>query len=380
MTVRRRRIRFRAVKPGEPDPIPAPRGYAHALLGLFVVGCFFEAVIFAGRPWAGGGWNIAWMPAWGWDLRQDTLPTLLAYFAAALVLYGISRGGQGTFTGVVERNRVRRTVGTLGALLAMCAASLGVLAVAATFRHPTSVPALVVVVPMTSICWVLGVESSRFVVPRHARQFEMAVEQLERLRAQIARLPRRVPVLRRGLVGVGVRVAAMAAAGAGAGALGGGGAWQAVTGAAVSGLLGGVALLLFGGMTASSVVEPSRGKRAGNVAGAYVFYVFLVLLGAVNLLVVAPQGWWVAGALLLLELVLPLAFHARAFPSKRSLLMQDLSLRGTLIAYESRSLHRSQARLSTRIDELQAVADIDAPSGRERVREALLTLLGGTRR
>jgi hypothetical protein len=61
--------------------------------------------------------------------------------------------------------------------------------------------------------------------------------------------------------------------------------------------------MLFGGIVSSSLTDTSRARRISRAAGAYTMYALLVLLGSLNLLVLAPSGWLVAAVLLVAELL-----------------------------------------------------------------------------
>lgn len=367
----------RAMASLEPDPIPVSRTYAHALTGLIAAGIFVETILLSNKPWVGSKGHPSrfdWLASWGWDLRETTAGALLAYVALALVLYGISLGGQSSFSSAVERTRVRRSVGALGALLAISAASLTVFAVAGATAHPALGPALVVIIPTALFTWVFGVEVSRFVVPRHGRQLQMAKDQVALLDARLGLLPEHGLRVERALFDALIRALLVGAACATAGLTDG--PMSFLPSFLIGSAYSFTARVVLVCITAENLVEQRRRSRIGRAATGWVFYVLIVLLSVSNMLAVAHQTVWAAATLLLVGGALPL-FDRLGAPNVAGVGSRRSSLYYARAALQRASLTRQVRNAHQRLQQLEASHGSVQMPLRERLRRAALVVLDG---
>jgi hypothetical protein len=360
------------VTTSDPDPLPIRRLYAHSLVGLIVLGVFVEIALFSTGPWTAKdsqAGRLDWMATWGWTLRDATPETLLTYVALALVLYGISLGGQSAFKDTAERARVRRSVGVMGAALAMSAMALCIFAIAGTTAHSKLIPLLVVIVPTTVATWTLGIEVSRFVVSAHGKQLENARAQLTSVEARITALGRHAPI-RRGsnrlerlpLPDISIALTSIVLRAAVIGLVVGLTATATTTAPALDGFLpatlistifsaGG--LIMFAGITSGNLVIKSKRSRWWTSTVATVLYVLLLLLGFVNLLTIVPNAEPATLAFLIFGLLSPVGFRRRWASKQPSAGRWAWSLRGALVAFEGSSLSYNKNQTARRIDELE---------------------------
>ncbi|OQJ54634.1 hypothetical protein B5P20_11420 [Clavibacter sepedonicus] len=133
------------------------------------------------------------MSVWGVTLGDVTTNSLLSYLAVTIVLFGISLGGQSTFEDQKHQERVRRSVGAVGVLMAVAALVLTTFAVGATFSDVRRIPALVVILPAAATCWLLGMEVGRFVVPDHETQLTGTAASLSKAEDRLRRVESSIP-------------------------------------------------------------------------------------------------------------------------------------------------------------------------------------------
>jgi hypothetical protein len=365
------------VKTIEQDPIPVKRLYAHALLSLMVVGVLVEVTVIAAGPWRAGkdsSMSLEWMATWGSALSRATPDALLAYVALTLVLYGISIGGQSAFPSASERTRVRRTVGFMGAILAMSTMALFFFSIAAAIADQSLVPPLLIIVPTALPAWLLGVEVSRFVVPRHGRQLELAEEQLTLVETQLARLPAYVEPLAQAAV-------SLAARGIGVGLLLGVTViFEAPRLFLPTFLIGltfcSLSLGLVSGITSSNIVETKRRSRGTATAMAGIFFGLLVLLGAANLLAMSGSALIASAVFLVVMPLLLISYRGQATSPVPTGERRRWSLRAGAIALEDDSLRRKKQHLEGRINQLRQTSASPPPrTARKRILAAVRELL-----
>ncbi|WP_071303251.1 hypothetical protein [Curtobacterium sp. MCBA15_013] len=341
----------------EPEPLLIPRTAAHVFPAAFVVGVMLEASIVVGLPW--GRWGedaelrLDWLATWGDALHDDTATTLLAFVAAVLVLYGISIGGQSSFQKRVDRDNARRSAGALGVLVAVSAMVLFVFGVSAAISDPKYVPSLVVIVPTTVICWYLGIEVGRYVVPNlrqqmiTARQQEAALSQRrETLTEDFAAGGTIVLIIGGRAFGLAVvsmitvAVTAMPRR------------WEVIVGSGGIAFLGGaVTLALYALIAASSLTETNTGKIIAMRTGAGFMYLLAAVLTTGIMVVVAPTAWAGAGVVLLLLLLGSVGFHVRqptpGTPRARR------TLRAAMAGIEAINLEQTSEAVGRRVQELE---------------------------
>jgi hypothetical protein len=341
----------------EPEPLPIPRSAAHLLPAATLVGVLAEASIIIGLPW--GRWGddaelrFDWLATWGAALHNDTATTLLAFVAAVLVLYGMSIGGQSTFQKRIDRDTTRRSAGVLGILVAVSAMALFIFAVSAAVSNPKLWPSLVVIVPTTIICWYLGIEVGRYVVPDLRQQLRTAQQQEVTLKQRREALPedRAEGAWTASVIAIRALVFAVLAMAAVAATMQPRD-WGVVLAAGGIALVGsGVALMLYALLAASTLVEPARWKRVLTVLGAAFLYLLTAVLFIGSMIVVAPTAWAGIAALLLLSFTGPVAFHWKqprsgTPPAKRT-------LRAAMAGIESHSLKRTSTAVAKRLEELE---------------------------
>jgi hypothetical protein len=341
----------------EPEPLPITRSAAHLLPAATLVGVLAEASIIIGLPW--GRWGddaelrLDWLATWGAALHKDTATTLLAFVAAVLVLYGMSIGGQSTFRKRIDRDTTRRSAGVLGVLVAVSAMALFVFAVSAAVSDPRLWPSLVVIVPTTIICWYLGIEVGRYVVPDLRQQLRTAQQQEVTLKQRQEALPAgrsegawaALIIAIRALV---FAVLAMVAVAVTMQPLD----WGAVLAAGGIALIGsGVALMLYALLAASTLVEPTRWKRVLTVFGAGFMYLLTAVLFTGFMIVVVPTAWAGIAALLLLSLTSPAAFHWKQPQSGTP--RAKRTLRAAMAGIEAHSLEQASTAVAKRLEELE---------------------------
>lgn len=338
----------------EPESLPLPRRAVYAITLSFLVGIFgIGGMIAGGLPGQGRSSTptFTWMPEWGVALGDTTVNALLTYATVTLVLYGISIGGQAAFTDSEHRRRIRLSVGAFGVLLAASALTLGTFAVAATFIEPHRLPALIVVVPMVILCWVLGLEVGRFIVPAHHVQLDAARQARDITVQRLGALPRPSRnIWTAHLVTIGYGVAAGIVTGC---------VVQLIVGRGfMAGFLVGVigtsaGLLMLLQINAGTIEAPSRASRLWSRGLSFAGYAALVLLVNTGLAIAAPAATYGLLAVTIGELLLPALFHRP--PDRLPQWVVELSLSGAISRVAADDLTRGLKTTQRRIDDLEAL-------------------------
>ncbi|MFT7767134.1 hypothetical protein [Clavibacter tessellarius] len=325
----------------------------HLTAGAFIAGVFWvgsSIASFPTNPGSDGSPRFDWVANGGKSLGETTVTAILAYTAVALVLYGISLGGQSSFDNADHRARVRRSVGVVGLLVAMAAMVLAVFAIGAAWADATAFPSLVVVLPMTVICWALGIEVGRFNVADRDTQLLRARSDLARIQVQLRGLLGRSR--RRAFVylAMAAHVTPLAIASAVA--------FDAtplvrMLNFAFSFLASFLNLSFLAHASAASLVASPRIRRVGARAGFYGIYAVLAALFSLCLFVAQPEApnVWALAFTSGLALLLPALFHK--FPFLRSG-MRDLSLPSALARICFNDLMQAERRAAERIKEIEA--------------------------
>lgn len=341
----------------EPEPLPIPRSAAHLIPAAVLIGVLAEICVIIGLPW--GRWGdpaelqLEWLATWGADLHSDTATTLLAFVAAVLVLYGMSIGGQSTFRKRIERDRTRRSAGALGILVAMSAMALFIFGVSAAISDLKYAPSLVVIVPTTTICWFLGIEVGRYVVPDHRQQLTTARQQKLTLTQKKNALPEdraqgqsvALIILSRtaaftvvSMIIVAVTMRPFE--------------WGSVLAAGGVAFIGsGVSLTVYALITASALVEPTRWKRVMTRLAASFMYVLAAVLFAGFMVVVVPTAWAGIAVLLVGLLLAPIGYHVKQPQSGTP--RATRTLRAAMVGIEAHSLDQTSNALNERLQELE---------------------------
>ncbi|MBF4625420.1 hypothetical protein [Clavibacter sp. VKM Ac-2872] len=310
------------------------------------------------------GPRFDWLPSGGAALGDSTINAMLSYTAVTLVLFGISLGGQATFDDKRHQERIRRGVGAVGVLMAVSALVLVIFAIAAPFSDVSKLPALVVVVPSAIICWSLGIEIGRFVVPDHRTQLEGTRASLARGEGRRQRLPRQTSGTWLAHLLVWAYAFAIAAATGLALGTSGMSAWLI---ASFSFVGVGVGLYLCLQLAATSLVVERLIFRVGIRFAAWLFFALMVLFTDAAIYVTGLASSTDLTVLLGLQLLIPLLFVRLG--SKAPQFLVDVSLGGALARVCADDLERQISNLTTRLSELERLSRSAAPVGvRSRLR------------
>ncbi|OQJ63136.1 hypothetical protein B5P24_09100 [Clavibacter tessellarius] len=267
----------------------------------------------------------------------------------ALVLYGISLGGQSSFDNADHRARVRRSMGVVGLLVAMAAMVLAVFAIGAACVDAMARPSLVVVLPMTVICWALGIEVGRFNVADRDTQLLRARSDLARIQIQLRGLLHRSR--RRAFVylAIAAHVAPLAIASA---AVFDAAPSVRMFNFAFSFLAAFLNLSFLAHASAASLVASPRIRRVGARAGFYGMYAVLAALFSLCLFVAQPEAppVWTLAFTSALALLLPTLFHKIFMPESR---LRELSLSTALARICFNDLMQAERRAAERIREIE---------------------------
>lgn len=293
--------------------------------------------------------NFLWVADWGNALGDVPVNALLTYTTVALVLYGISLGGQAAFESARHRHRIRQGVGLIGVLLAGSALALAVFATAAAFTTPDRIPVLLVILPTAGICYTLGVEVGRFIVPSHHEQLDAAKQAKIDTQARLSRLPRRAsgrwlyqatPIWYGILAGVATGLVVEKTVGDGFGV--------AFLFGAV-GVSAGLFMLLQIG--AGTIEDRSHKRRFATRGMAFVFYALMVIFTNGPLSAMAPRASFGLLILVIVESCIPILSY-RAFAPRREWLLK-LSLAGAISRFAYNDLARSLDITTRRIRDLE---------------------------
>jgi len=355
------------------EPVPASR-FATYVTAVGVVGIFCYGVsIICGFVASGGvqaGPSVRWMTEWGAQLDVSSADTMVTYASAAVLFAGLSIGGQALVPGEASRVRVRRFFGTCGFIVAVAALSLLVLAAVHAVAVPSRLAVLVVLVPLAAVTWLLGLETSRFVVPDFSVQRESAVAQLILAREGLGRLPSHT----RGdfRAGAAFALCGLAAGLAVALALPPSTLLFAVVTLCWSSLTTALGLAGFAFMTTSTLTSGSRRNRAGLRVGAAVFYAFLILLAHAPLL--AITGSVPVLLVLLVMMMAPIGFGWR--PRSAPAWLLDFTLAGAKARLARAELGRTLKASRRRLEVLDAHQGTGRTlTWRGRLRQAAIALL-----
>ena len=265
---------------------------------------------------------------------------------------------------------MRRFFGACGFVVAVAALSLLVLAAVHAVAVPSRLAVLVVLVPLAAVTWLLGLETSRFVVPDFSVQRESAVAQLILAREGLGRLPSHT----RGdfRAGAAFALCGLAAGLAVALALPPSTLLFAVVTLCWSSLTTALGLAGFAFMTTSTLTSGSRRNRAGLRVGAAVFYAFLILLAHAPLL--AITGSVPVLLVLLVIMMAPIGFGWR--PRSAPAWLLDLTLAGAKARLARAELGRTLKASRRRLEVLDAHQGTGRTlTWRGRLRQAAIALL-----
>jgi hypothetical protein len=350
-----------------PAPLPISRLNAHllpfgaTLIGFLIAGFAAESIMSTGET---AGPRFDWLPPGGAALGDSTINAMLSYTAVTLVLFGISLGGQATFEDKRHQETIRRGVGAVGVLMAISALVLVIFASAAPLSDVSKLPALVVVVPSAIICWSLGIEIGRFVVPDHRTQLEGTRASLMRAEGRRTRLPRKTSGTWLAHLLVWVYAFAIAAATGIALGTSGMSTWLI---ASFSFVGVGVGLYLCLQLAAVSLVVERRWFRVGIRFAAWLFFGLMVLFTDAGIYLTGLASSVNLTILFGLQLLIPLLFVRVARRAPQFLV--DVSLGGALARVCADDLERQISNLLTRLVELERLSESAAPVGvRSRLR------------
>lgn len=358
----------------EPESLPVPRGAVHVITLTFVAASFWIGGVIASQlpgKFRSSTPTFLWMPHWGNALGDAAVNALLTYTTVTLVLYGISIGGQAAFIDNEHRRRIRRSVGAIGILIAAAALTLGALAVAAAVTDSQRIPVLVVVLPLVGLCWVLGLEVGRFVVPAHHVQLDAARQTAEIAERRLAALPRPSRnVWTAHLATIGHGLLAGIATGCVVQAFAGRGFYGGLLVGTVSTTAG---LLMLLQINAGTLEAPGRAGRLWTRGLTFTGYALLVLFASGVLLLAAPAATAGLIPLFICQLALPLLFR-RPLVSVPSWVV-ELSLSGAIARVAADDLQRGLRTTRRRIRDLETLEQGHRdPSLRSRIVAALHAL------
>lgn len=346
---------------GEPDSLPTPRRAIH-IVTLVVVGMFFwiGATIASELPGElrSSTPTLAWMPGWGAALQTSTIAALLTYTPVVLVLFGISLAGQADFVDVEHRRKIRQSIGLIGIVIAGSAMLLAAFAVAASLDEPRRAPLLVIVIPTAGICWVLGLEVGRFVVPAHQVQLSSAYETLHSAQQRLAALPQPAKnIWIAHLTAIGHALILGVVTGIIVQSIYGTGFWIAALVGSV-GTSGGLLMLLQ--INAGTLNSARRGMRLWTRIWTYLSYVAIVVFSNASLTSIAPKAALALLVLTAAELLVPLLFR-RPSASAPNWTAQ-LTLSGAIARVAADDLKRGIRSTQRRIATLEALQQQTGPS------------------
>ncbi|MBT2501527.1 hypothetical protein [Curtobacterium sp. ISL-83] len=355
------------------SPLPARRrDISIAILVVGVAALYLVGLIVGlthrneAVPWASLG-QI------GSAISADASEAAERFAGWAIALFGASLGGQVLLQADTPRATLRRVIGALGIVLAIAAFLLASLTAIGISQTSAAVSALPSVLAGGAVTWVLGVECGRFVVPDFDRQRATTVDALTHINAKLDRLPRPARTLHGAygtLAGWSILVALIAPV-------------AVVRSSAVdSGIVFALeAVFLFASLsmltqlTASTMTEPSRGRRILSRGFWFAVYTVLILFSSAVAILVAPEAPVAILVATTVELLLPIGFLSLARGVPQPLI--DMSLGGALGRVAMRDLERARESAQRRLVELDEI--LQRQGGRRHMNDKIADAIAALR-